>query len=928
VQLLAESSAGDDGPLTTNAAPKLKPVSDTTPQLPRGEERRKTRTTADVESVPHRWRGVLATGPTDELTDATETLAEYFVDCGRVIPGITVDDVGSARSWWWPLPSSSDHPALLAICGGSDATAHAMASERLALRTDRIVRERLVDGHLQLVKPRGGRKSALEAWLLSLTDSDPHLRGKVATDQLRALVSEVESWVRSGASTLTTSGLIVRVAEPDNRSEQWTIELCGQSQDDDSLTVPIAAAINQSNQMQWLQTLGRLVRVAPELAPTLATREPQAIEVESATIVKFVAERSVPLTELGVGIQLPSWWSSRRRPALRARTASRSPSGAVASAASLGLGDVVSFTWEAALGGRRLTASDLAKLEKAAAAKQQLVKVRGQWVEFDASQLDRILEHIGETGETTAGELLRTGLGLDGIAVPDGVPVEGVVAAGWLGRLLDDAISTTVAPIATPETFVGVLRPYQERGVGWLEFLGGLGLGACLGDDMGLGKTAQMIGSLLAEPSQRPMLVVCPVSVISNWAIELERFAPHLRVMVHHGPKRFDSNDPFKVRALDHDVVLTSFSLIARDAEQLRTIVWSRLVLDEAQQIKNPNTAQAKAARSLVADRKIAMTGTPVENRLSELWSIMNFLNPGLLGTAAGFRKRFAIPIERDGNDNAAELLGKVTRPFLLRRLKTDRNIIDDLPDKIEQTDHVRLSTEQATLYRAVTEDLLERAAGQGGIDRRGAVLAGITKLKQVCNHPAHFLRDGSALPGRSGKLDRVEQLLDEIVDAGDKVLCFTQFAAWGNLLVPHLETRYGTAPLWLYGGVRRSKREAMIEAFRDPDGPAIFLLSIKAGGTGLNLTEASHVIHLDRWWNPAVEDQATDRAYRIGQRRTVLVHKLVSHGTIEERIDEMISSKRALAKRVVGTGEAWLTELSTEDLRDVVTLRDAEVKP
>jgi len=285
-------------------------------------------------------------------------------------------------------------------------------------------------------------------------------------------------------------------------------------------------------------------------------------------------------------------------------------------------------------------------LENAAAAKKQLLKLRGQWVEFDASQLDRILEHIGETGEATAGELLRTGLGLDGIAVPDHVPFEGVVAAGWLGRLLNDATSTAVAPVTTPDAFVGILRPYQERGVGWLEFLGGLGLGACLGDDMGLGKTAQMIGSLLAGPSERPMLVVCPVSVVSNWAIELNRFAPHLRVMVHHGSKRFDSDDSFKVRALAHDVVLTSFSLIARDAKQLRSVVWSRLVLDEAQQIKNPNTAQARAARSLVADRRIALTGTPVENRLSELWSIMHFLNPGLLEAATdeqGIDRRGAV---------------------------------------------------------------------------------------------------------------------------------------------------------------------------------------------------------------------------------------------------------------------------------------------
>ncbi len=398
-------------------------------------------------------------------------------------------------------------------------------------------------------------------------------------------------------------------------------------------------------------------------------------------------------------------------------------------------------------------------------------------------------------------------------------------------------------------------------------------------------------------------------------------------MLVHHGAGRFDDDDsPFTERARASDIVLSTYSLVARDTEHLRALRWGRVVLDEAQQIKNPGTATARAVRALDTDRRIALTGTPVENRLSELWSIMAFLNPGLLGSLHAFTDRFARPIERGADEQATATLQRLVSPFLLRRLKTDKTIIDDLPDKIEQTEHVALTAEQASLYQAVVDDLLAAAASEEGIARSGAVLAGIAKLKQVCNHPAHFLGDASALSGRSGKLDRVEELLDEIVDAGDKVLCFTQFTEWGDLLVPYLARRYGTEPLWLHGGVARTRREQLIAAFGDPQGPPIFLLSLKAGGTGLNLTAASHVIHLDRWWNPAVEDQATDRAYRIGQRRAVVVHKLVSMGTIEERIDAMIASKRELAQRVVGSGEQWIIKLDTAELRDVVALRPTEV--
>jgi len=588
---------------------------------------------------------------------------------------------------------------------------------------------------------------------------------------------------------------------------------------------------------------------------------------------------------------------------------------------------LVAFEWHAALGEHRLTRAELHALARAADAKQSLVRVRGEWVEVRPEDLEAVRALAGTRAEATVTDVLRAGLGLDTLGAPDDTEITGVDATGWLGALLDDALHATVTPVSTPADFDGVLRPYQERGVGWLSFLGRLGLGACLADDMGLGKTPQLVATLLVDPVPGATLVICPVSVLGNWERELARFAPTLRVLVHHGPGRFTAHRAkLATRVKRVDVVLTTYSLAARDVEALTPIAWGRLVLDEAQQVKNPATAQSRAVQQLRASRRVALTGTPVENRLSELWSIMHVLNPGLLGSARAFRERFALPIEREQDPEATATLRRVTAPFVLRRLKTDRSIIRDLPDKIETTDVCPLTREQATLYRAVVDELVEQSEAADGMSRRGLVLAGLMRLKQVCNHPAHFLRDGSALAGRSGKLARTEELLEEILAEGDKVLCFTQFAEWGELLGPYLSRRFGVDTLWLHGGVRRKARDDMVVRFQDPDGPPLFLVSLKAGGTGLNLTAASHVIHLDRWWNPAVEDQATDRAYRIGQHRTVLVHKLVSSGTVEERIDAMITAKRALAEQVVGTGEQWITELSTDELREIIALRDDAV--
>jgi SNF2 family DNA or RNA helicase len=372
-------------------------------------------------------------------------------------------------------------------------------------------------------------------------------------------------------------------------------------------------------------------------------------------------------------------------------------------------------------------------------------------------------------------------------------------------------------------------------------------------------------------------------------------------------------------------VVISTYGLARRDVEDLVQVAWSDVILDEAQNIKNPQAKQSQAIRKLPAENRIALTGTPVENRLSELWSIMHFLNPGFLGSQSGFRKQFALPIERYQDRDATQRLKQLVGPFILRRLKTDSTIIQDLPDKLEMKVYCNMTSEQATLYQAVVQDSLQRveSAGEGGIERRGVVLSALLRLKQVCNHPAQFLSDGSPLPGRSGKLNRLGEMLEEALSVGDRALIFTQFAEMGGMLQDHLRSRFGVEVLFLHGGTAQRRRERMVDRFQqERGGPPIFVLSLKAGGTGLNLTRANHVFHYDRWWNPAVENQATDRAYRIGQTRDVQVHKFICAGTLEERIDELIESKVALAKSVVGAGEGWLTELSTEELREVMTLR------
>ena len=810
---------------------------------------------------------------------------------------------------------------------------------------------------------------AVDAWLAALRSQDP----KVAAPEsdLVALSDTLAAWHRTESADSDPVRTCFRIVPPPEEPDQadpaldagqtphadpeepksrkrrpaghseasdWRIEFALQAVDDPSLLVSADSVWADGAELTALERhvkhpdehllkgLGRAARLVPSLGPALTAAEPRVQVTDAAGALGFLRDGAPVLEQAGFGILAPPWWrSSRARLGLKMKAKTTKAPGAVPGNG-IGLQGLCEVRWEAVLGDDPISMGELRQLARL---KQPLVRIRGQWVEMRAGDIEAAIAAVtnkGADNRIPVDEVVRTALGIE---TPTGdLPVTAVEADGWLGDLLAGADDHRLKARGTPQTFEGQLRPYQERGLGWLSFLGDLGLGACLADDMGLGKTAQLLALLLDEQARPkgPALVICPMSLVGNWQREAARFAPGLSVYVHHGPDRL-SGKAFTRNAKRTDLVLSTYGLAARDTELLSTVPWSRLVLDEAQQIKNSAARTTRSVRAIPARHRIAMTGTPVENRLAELWSIMQFLNPGLLGSEKGFRERFTIPIERDGDDEAAETLRRITGPFVLRRLKTDRSIITDLPDKLEMKEFCTLTREQASLYQAVVDDMLQRIDEAEGIERRGLVLATMMKLKQVCNHPAHFLADGSSLPGRSGKLTRLTELLEEATSEGDRALVFTQFVEMGNLLERHLLRHLGCDVLFLHGGVPKKSRDKMVEQFQEGHGPAVFLLSLKAGGTGLNLTNATHVVHFDRWWNPAVEDQATDRAFRIGQKRNVQVRKLVCGGTLEERIDEMIEKKRALAERIVGTGEGWITEMSTDQLREIISLSAGSVE-
>ncbi|MBC7234468.1 MAG: DEAD/DEAH box helicase [Chloroflexi bacterium] len=899
----------------------------------------------------------------------------------RFVPGLRSDN-GSVQAVWLPVLEQEDQRRMEALAYAMPPACRAVFRERGHLDFDEAPSpmtvlqsfiNHMVDvavrewgraasdtrpgnyARLRSMRQFGRQANIPEMWWQALWDTTNELAlPEVHEAELTDFYKHWQDWVyqtqqESGASFRICFRLEppdLEAAAPDApEATCWTLRYFLQALDDPSLLVPApevwrerGAVLSYLNrrfdhpQDRLLEGLGAAARLCPPIRRSLNQERPEAATLTAQEAYAFLRETARLLEGAGFGVMVPPWWN---RPDahlhVRARLRTNPDMGG---SGMLGMDALIAYDWELALGDETLTREEF---ERLAALKTPLVQVRGRWVMLQPDQVEAAIafwEKHGPRGELRLAEALNLALGTE--TELDGLEVSDVELDDRLAELVE-ALSQKdhVTPIAPPADFHGTLRPYQVRGLSWLAFLRRWGFGACLADDMGLGKTIQAIALILHERSQNgataPSLVICPTSLVGNWQREVARFAPHLNVVVHHGSGRAEGSK-FVQQSLESDLVISTYGLVRRDIQDLERVHWANIILDEAQNIKNPLTKQAAAVRRLKGDFRLALTGTPVENRLSELWSIMTFLNPGYLGSLPSFRRTFAIPIERYQDDEATEQLRRLVHPFLLRRVKTDPQVIQDLPEKFEYKVYCNLTREQATLYEAVVQNAINslRQAEEEGNEmrRRGQILAMLTRLKQVCNHPALFFGDGSEVGRRSGKLNRLREMLEEILEVGDRALVFTQFAQMGQILQRYLQNVFEQEVLFLHGGTPQKQRDAMLARFQeDPRAPAIFVLSLKAGGTGLNLMRANHVFHFDRWWNPAVENQATDRAYRIGQMRDVQVHKFICLGTLEERIDLLIESKRALADNIVGQGESWLTELSTEDLRDLITLRAEAVE-
>jgi len=856
---------------------------------------------------------------------------------GQYLPSLARENGGWAARWT-PIPTGADAARVEALAKAMPPCARALtwetkdhepetSAETVLLAFAGLILDDLVRS-ASAPQPRG-TDSLHDLWLAALISPD----ARVAADDsdLAALAARIEEWQRPvRVAALAPFRLSFRLHEPEVGAGDWLVAYLLQGTKDPSILVPAGDAWRRTCaalesdpaalREHLLASLGQAAALCPHVEASLKRAAPEGYPLDATGAYQFLRETAGALEQSGFGVMLPSWWTRRgTQTRLQAHARVKSPA---AASAGLSLEALVEFDWEVALGGEKMSRAELAALARL---KQPLVKLRGQWVEVDAAQIQAALDFLkrNPSGRATAREVMRMAIGVEGHAGP--LEIGGVEATGWMGDLLARLEGRApFAELPQPEALTGTLRPYQLRGYSWLDFLKRLGLGACLADDMGLGKTVQTLALIQrdrAEGERRPVLLVCPTSVVNNWRKEAARFTPELPVLVHHGIAR-NRGAAFQRAAAEHAIVLSTYALLHRDQETLARVDWAGVILDEAQNIKNAATKQARAARSLPGGYRIALTGTPVENSVGDLWSLMELLNPSFLGSESAFRKRFFVPIQVYADRGASDRLRSITSPFILRRLKTDKSIIADLPDKLEMKVFCNLTKEQASLYEAVVKDAQAAIESAEGIERKGLVLATLMKLKQVCNHPAQFLKDNSALDGRSGKLTRIAEMLEETLEENDRSLIFTQFTEMGDILQRHIQESFGIEVLYLHGGTPRKQRDRMVERFADPAGPRVFLLSLKAGGTGLNLTEASRVFHFDRWWNPAVENQATDRAFRIGQTKNVQVHKFMCAGTLEEKIDEMIERKKDVAGRVVGTGEAWLSELSNAQLRDLFALR------
>ncbi len=886
----------------------------------------------DALPVLTRARATAHASPAAAFWGAAGMLALHLLARGLLLPGLSAGDHDAWRVG--PL-SADDLEGVRVLAASMPPTAHAVPLEA-------------ADEPVMLAEP----ESLLRSFLDAVADGLPRSPAAVFVTGGPAFAAppaqhlpELRPWaadVAAGHDAGVRLSLRVEVARlPEGAAEEageggpsFRAVLQIHSVQDPALVAdaaevwagsgPAAALFGPRARMDALLALRRAARAWPPLTPLLSAPVPDAVEPADEEIAELLGPAARALAATGVRVHWPKEFAGK----LTAR-AVIGPAGNEDDPEDAGGGSrragsdtpsflsadaLLAFDWSFALGDRQLSRAELDRLAEAG---RPLVRLRDQWVLIDPEDARRARE--SRDRKITPIDALSAVL--TGSTDVDGRRVD-VTATGWLRNLREriaDPESRDAQTVTQPAALAANLRDYQLRGLNWLHTMTSLGLGGCLADDMGLGKTITLIALHLHrqtdESAAGPTLVVCPTSLMGNWQREIEKFAPGTPVRRFHGASRSLED------LADGEFVLTTYGTMRLDAARLTQAPWGLVVADEAQHVKNPHSATARQLRTIGARARVALTGTPVENNLSELWAILDWTTPGLLGRLGTFRSRYARAVEGGDDPAAAERLAALVRPFLLRRRKSDPGIAPELPPKTETDRAVSLTAEQAGLYEAVVRETLAEISGADGFARRGLVMKLLTALKQICNHPAQYLKeDTPRIEDRSGKVELLDELLDTILAEGASVLVFTQYVRMARLLESHLAAR-GVPTQFLHGGTPVAEREAMVNRFQAGAAP-VFLLSLKAAGTGLNLTRAEHVVHFDRWWNPAVEAQATDRAYRIGQTRPVQVHRLIAEGTVEDRIAAMLTRKQGLADAVLGSGESALTELTDAELAELVELR------
>ncbi|WP_342544596.1 DEAD/DEAH box helicase [Lysinibacillus sp. FSL W7-1291] len=749
-------------------------------------------------------------------------------------------------------------------------------------------------------------------------------------------------WPLDQARQAGAVSVSLRLSEPEDEADVWLLETVLSTATTKNYWTPAirkqSLPIEEALPTKWRMFATEIEQQQQQIVNLLSNDDIRSdtfirVTLEDSEVRSFLREDLARLQALGFDVVLPAWLKDLKQSKLRVRVTTNN----VSTKKVAGLDDILTFKWQFSMNGQTISAEQFKKLVDE---KREFIRIGTEWFRVDANWMHEMRELMqqAEDESWTVRELLFRELPED-LSAPleedadDALrddPIFALEIQQSLKSYMEQLLEKKGLPaVPIPLSLQTELRPYQQEGFEWLIFMREQGFGACLADDMGLGKTVQLITYLLhiyetAADYTKPTIIICPTSVLGNWQKELARFAPSLIVHTHYQTNRAKDED-FKelVTAEKPHVILSTYGTVSQDTEFLQNIEWATVVLDEAQNIKNMQTLQSKAIRKLLGDHHIALTGTPVENRLSELWAIFDFIHKGYLGSFGRFNEEFILPIERDESESHKQKLRAKIQPFLLRRTKRDPHLQLNLPDKLESNEYCPLTAEQASLYEGYILETLDQLEQLTGFQKKGRVLKMLSKLKQLCNHPALYLKesfeDAETMLARSTKLERIVQMAAEIVDNGEQCLIFTQYIGMGQLLQHCLSELYNVDAPFLTGAMPKQQRDRLVEAFQAGDFP-IFILSLKAGGTGLNLTAANHVLHADRWWNPAVENQATDRAYRIGQTQFVQVHKFVTIGTIEEKIDKMLVQKSALSEELIQSSQ-WLTELEDQELRDLITL-------